>query len=125
MADERSGEQGGKSEQKNIERLRRLANDLLDNKIFSSLQIYDLCEGDEELWLKMMRHSFRRATQDQALELKGILDSTADILWYEYLDKKVNKEHPPVFDSVQFVYGDDLTKFIDLVKEEARNRSLN
>lgn len=108
-----------------MEQLRQLANDILDNKIFSSIQVYDLCEGNDQAWLNMMRYCFRNATKEQAVELEKYMNTESDILWYEYLDKKVNDTVPPQFDSVQFCYGDDLSILVDLLKKEARNRALN
>jgi len=119
-------ENSNQSAEDSENRLRQLALDMIDQKVFTSRHLWFMCEDPEE-WLECMKKVFNASNLAERIpEIAKALtsESFAGILYwqYNYLNKNDNKSELPKFETCNMIYGDELKKLDQELKDALRVR---
>lgn len=94
-------------------RIRKIAEDLFEEKLFTSLHLWAIAQGDVDEWYECMRSVFNYENLRGSIrEIAEALTSSdiRGVLYYAYMheNKNPNKDELPKFDTAYVLVGDDL-----------------
>lgn len=111
-------------------RLVKLAEDILDGKVFTSRHLWVISQYKEQNYLNLMATVFSaQCVAAKLQELKDLMvkDLFDGVIFYQYLDKSKipsenNTDTLPLFHEIEFIYGQDVKTLDEHLQSMYKNR---